>query len=241
MRKLAVLLSGSGRTLDNFHQRIRAGALRAEIQVVVSNVASALGLEKARRYGYPAFHAASDAEINGILAGYDIDLIALAGYLKLYTPPPQLRRSVLNIHPALIPSFCGAGFYGHHVHEAVKAKGCTVLEGAPISVIQTPRPRAAAPGSASGPAAGAADAKIDPAVQRARDSDARRILEGELQRAQAELATMQKEYNNGQPERLGSERNFQRYLDRVADMKAAIARKESDIAAIQREIAKLPQ
>lgn len=125
--------------------------------------------------------------------------------------------------------------------QEAKAKGCTVLEGAPISVIQTPRPRAAAPGSASGPAAGAADAKIDPAVQRARDSDARRILEGELQRAQAELATMQKEYNNGQPERLGSERNFQRYLDRVADMKAAIARKESDIAAIQREIAKLPQ
>ncbi len=126
MRKLAVLLSGSGRTLDNFHQRIRAGSLRAEIQVVVSNVASALGLEKARRYGYPAFHAASDAEINRILAGHDIDLIALAGYLKLYTPPPPLRRSVLNIHPALIPSFCGAGFYGHHVHEAVKAKGCTV-------------------------------------------------------------------------------------------------------------------
>ena len=126
MRKLAVLLSGSGRTLDNFHQRIRAGALHAEIQVVVSNVASALGLEKARRYGYPACHATSDAEINRILAGYDIDLIALAGYLKLYAPPPQLRRAVLNIHPALIPSFCGAGFYGHHVHEAVKAKGCTV-------------------------------------------------------------------------------------------------------------------
>ena len=126
MRKLAVLLSGSGRTLDNFHQRIRAGALRAEIQVVVSNVASALGLEKARRYGYPACHATSDAEINRILAGYDIDLIALAGYLKLYAPPPQLRRAVLNIHPALIPSFCGAGFYGHHVHEAVKANGCTV-------------------------------------------------------------------------------------------------------------------
>lgn len=121
--------------------------------------------------------------------------------------------------------------------QEAKAKGCTVLEGAPISVIATPRPRAAAPAAAASPA----DAKVDPAVQRARDSDARRILDGELRRAQADLATMQKEYNNGQPERLGSERNYQRYLDRVADMKAAIARKESDIAAIQREIAKLPQ
>jgi phosphoribosylglycinamide formyltransferase-1 len=123
---MAVLLSGSGRTLDNFHEWIVAGSLQARIQVVVSNVANALGLEKAKRYGYPAFFAGNNEAINDILAGYDIDLIALAGYLKLYTPPAPLLRSVLNIHPALIPSFCGAGFYGHHVHEAVKAKGCTV-------------------------------------------------------------------------------------------------------------------
>jgi phosphoribosylglycinamide formyltransferase-1 len=123
---MAVLLSGSGRTLDNFHERIVAGALRARIQVVIANVHDALGLEKARRYGYPAFHAADNDEINRIMAGYEVDLVVLAGYLKLYTPPERLRRSVLNIHPALIPSFCGAGFYGHHVHEAVKARGCTV-------------------------------------------------------------------------------------------------------------------
>lgn len=121
--------------------------------------------------------------------------------------------------------------------QEAKAKGCSVLEGAPISVIAAPRPRAVAPASGPRPA----DAKVDPAEQRARDSDARRILENELRRAEADLATMQKEFNNGEPERLGSERNFQRYLDRVADMKAAIGRKESDIAAIKREIAKLPQ
>lgn len=126
MRKMAVLLSGSGRTLDNFHERIASGTLHAEIQVVVSNVADALGLEKATRYGYPAFHATGNDEINRILAGYDVDLVALAGYLKLYAPPAHLTRAVLNIHPALIPSFCGAGYYGHHVHEAVKARGCTV-------------------------------------------------------------------------------------------------------------------
>lgn len=126
MRKLAVLLSGSGRTLDNFHACVQAGTLAARIEVVVANVAGALGLEKAKRYGYPAFYAKDNEAINRILAEYDIDLIVLAGYLKLYTPPEPLRRCVLNIHPALIPSFCGAGFYGHHVHEAVKAKGCTV-------------------------------------------------------------------------------------------------------------------
>uniref|UniRef100_UPI0040560696 formyltransferase family protein n=1 Tax=Candidatus Electronema sp. TaxID=2698783 RepID=UPI0040560696 len=126
MQKIAVLLSGSGRTLDNFHQRMQAGTLRAEIQVVISTAADALGLEKARRYGYPALHAVGSAATNAILADYELDLIVLAGYLKLYQPPEQLKRRVLNIHPSLIPAFCGPGFYGHHVHEAVLARGCTV-------------------------------------------------------------------------------------------------------------------
>lgn len=123
---MAVLLSGSGRTLDNFHDRIQAGTLNASIEVVIANVASALGLKKAENYGYPAFHAVGNAATNDIIARYDINLIALAGYLKLYSPPAHLRRQVLNIHPSLIPSFCGDGFYGHHVHEAVKARGCKV-------------------------------------------------------------------------------------------------------------------
>ncbi|MCI5144877.1 MAG: phosphoribosylglycinamide formyltransferase [Candidatus Electrothrix sp. AR3] len=126
MQKMAVLLSGSGRTLDNFHERIQTGSLKAEIQVVVSNMADALGLEKAKKYGYPAFHAVDTQAINKILSDYAIDLIALAGYLKLYQPPKHLKQRVLNIHPSLIPSFCGPGFYGHYVHEAVKARGCTV-------------------------------------------------------------------------------------------------------------------
>ncbi len=126
MLKMAVLLSGSGRTLDNFHERITDGSMAAEIQVVISNVSSALGLEKARRYGYPAFHAVGSELTNRILAGYEVDVICLAGYLKLYTPPPHLSRAVINIHPSLIPSFCGAGFYGHRVHRAVKERGCTV-------------------------------------------------------------------------------------------------------------------
>lgn len=126
MLKVAVLLSGSGRTLDNFHERIKDGSLACEIQVVISNVKGVLGLEKAVNYGYPAFHAAGNSEINNILKDYDIDVICLAGYLKLYSPPQELARCVVNIHPALIPSFCGDGFYGHHVHSALKARGCTL-------------------------------------------------------------------------------------------------------------------
>ena len=126
MRKMAVLLSGSGRTLDNFHERIQDDSLHAEINVVVSNVRDVLGLQKARKYGYPNFHAETNEAINGILKDYDVDLICLAGYLKLYEPPPELARHVLNIHPALIPSFCGEGFYGMRVHRAVKEKGAMV-------------------------------------------------------------------------------------------------------------------
>ena len=117
-----------------------------------------------------------------------------------------------------------------------KEKGCKVLEGEPVTVIQGLKPRSG-PTASSGPAG----SRIDPAEQRARDNDARRILEAELQREQERLAAMKLEYNNGEPERQGNERNYQKYIDRVADMKAAIARKESDIAALKREIAKQPQ
>ncbi|HKJ13403.1 MAG: phosphoribosylglycinamide formyltransferase [Desulfobulbaceae bacterium] len=126
MQKMAVLLSGSGRTLDNFHERIQDGSLNAEIKVVISNVKDVLGLQKAEKYGYPNYHAVGNGAINEILKDYDVNLICLAGYLKLYEPPPELQRNVLNIHPALIPSFCGDGFYGMRVHRAAKAKGVTV-------------------------------------------------------------------------------------------------------------------
>ena len=124
--KMAVLLSGSGRTLDNFHERILAGTMQGSIEVVVSNVPGVLGLEKAEKYGYPAFVASDNDETNRIIGNYDIDLILLAGYLKLYEPPAELSKSVINIHPSLIPSFCGAGFYGMRVHRAIKERGVRV-------------------------------------------------------------------------------------------------------------------
>lgn len=126
MLKMAVLISGSGRTLDNFHERSIDGRLQAKIEVVVSNVAGVLGLEKAEKYGYPAFHESDNEKINDIISQYDVDIVCLAGYLKLYTPPQNLMKRVINIHPSLIPSFCGDGYYGHHVHSNVKKRGCTV-------------------------------------------------------------------------------------------------------------------
>lgn len=116
-----------------------------------------------------------------------------------------------------------------------RERGCRTLEGAPITIIQSSKPR-----PVPSTAVGAATTRVDPADQRARDSDSRRILETELQREQERLAQMQTEFNNGQPERLGNEKNYQKYLDRVTDLKSAIARKEGDIAAIRREIQKLP-
>jgi hypothetical protein len=129
--------------------------------------------------------------------------------------------------------------------EEARERGCRVIEGAPVTVIQAPRPRAAlapspSPASTHPAAAGGGASRVDPAQQRARDTDARRILEAELRKEEERLAALLREYNNGEPERRGDERNYQKYLDRVAEMKAGIARKEADIAAIKRELAKLP-
>jgi hypothetical protein len=117
-----------------------------------------------------------------------------------------------------------------------KDKGCRTLEGAPITVIQSVKPRPGAPVPAVSRGEGS---KVDANEQRVRDTDARRILESELKKEEEQLAGLQKEYNNGEPERRGDEKNFQKYQDRVAELKASIARKESDIAALKRELGKL--
>jgi hypothetical protein len=117
-------------------------------------------------------------------------------------------------------------------------RGCKVVEGGNVTVVQSRPPAAKAPAVASAPRS--AESRVSDTDQRARDSDARRILENELKREEEQLANLQKEFNNGEPERLGNERNYQKYLDRVAELKANIARKESDIASIKRELSKLP-
>ena len=130
--------------------------------------------------------------------------------------------------------------------EAIE-RGCKTLEGTPITIIQSPVRREPAKPAASGAqgttgsgASGNGSARVDPAEQRARDSDRRKILESELKREEEALATLQRDYTAGEAERRGDERNYAKYQERLAEMKAAIARKEADIAAIKREIAKLP-
>lgn len=116
--------------------------------------------------------------------------------------------------------------------------GCKKIEGTPITIIQMTKPRPS--GTPVPAAAGSSTRTVEPQAQRARDSDARRILETELKTEENRLATMKLDYNNGQPERQGDEKNYQRYIDRVSEMNAAIARKEVDVTALRREIAKLP-
>jgi hypothetical protein len=126
--------------------------------------------------------------------------------------------------------------YTNTVSEA-QAKNCKVISGGNVTVIQSTKP-AAGVKVASAIQSGQ---RVDAADQRAKDSDARLILDSELKRAEAKQAELLKEYNNGEPEKLGPEtRNQQKYLDRVAELKASISRNESDIAGIKRELGRLP-
>jgi formyltetrahydrofolate-dependent phosphoribosylglycinamide formyltransferase len=138
--RLAVLISGGGTTLQNLIERIAAASLRAEIAVVVSSSARAAGLRHAQKAQIPA-HVAQRKSFPGVAefstAIFDhcrdakVDLVVMAGWLKLVEIPPDFNGRVVNIHPALVPLFCGKGMYGPRVHEAVlaagmKLSGCTV-------------------------------------------------------------------------------------------------------------------
>lgn len=129
--------------------------------------------------------------------------------------------------------------YTNNANEA-KARGCKPMEGGNITIIQGATPRAApAPRAAAG-SAPRSPARADSPEQRARDSDARQILEAELRKAEERLAQAQKAYAGGQPEKEGIEsRNHQRYLDRVAELKSAVGRAESDVDSLKRELGRL--
>ncbi len=138
--RLAVLLSGSGTTLQNFIDCIRDGRLTATIVVVIASRADAGGLERARTAGIPAVavprKAFADVDrfndaLHAELDRHQFDLIVLSGFLSPFQLRNRYRGRVLNIHPALIPAFCGKGYYGEKVHQAVieagvKVSGCTV-------------------------------------------------------------------------------------------------------------------
>lgn len=116
-----------------------------------------------------------------------------------------------------------------------RAKGCKLVEGGNVTVVQ------GASSAKTTPSAGNNTSKVDSSQQKARDSDRRLILQDELKKALARQEELKKEYNNGEPEKQGGEaRNYQKYLDRVAELKASLARNESDIAGLRREIDRLP-
>jgi formyltetrahydrofolate-dependent phosphoribosylglycinamide formyltransferase len=138
--RVAVLLSAGGTTLQNLLDRIADGRLRAEIGLVVSSRGDAYGLTRAERAGVPtavverkkfASRADFSERIFDLCRQARAELVCLAGFLQLLHIPDDFQGRVLNIHPSLIPAFCGKGYYGHHVHEAalaygVKVSGCTV-------------------------------------------------------------------------------------------------------------------
>jgi len=138
--KLAVLLSGNGSSLENLFEHIDAGDLPAEIVVVLSSKPDAFGLERARRRGVPAIavprkqfadvRSFNDA-LHAELSGFEIDLVALLGFLSPFELRGRYEGRTLNVHPSLIPAFAGRGFYGARVHRAVldagvKLSGATV-------------------------------------------------------------------------------------------------------------------
>lgn len=137
--RTVVLLSGSGTTLQNLIDRKERGELPINIVLVVSSRKDAYGIERAKKHGIPYrviarkdFESweAFNAELSAAVDCVKPDLICFAGFMLLFRPDSKYYGRIMNIHPALIPAFCGKGMYGHHVHESVieagvKITGCT--------------------------------------------------------------------------------------------------------------------
>ena len=133
---------------------------------------------------------------------------------------------------------------------SAQQRDCKVVEGGNVTVVQGTRPAAAAAAAPAGNSASSANnavrapagsPRVEGVDQRARDGEVRSVLESELRKAEARQTELQKNFNNGEPEKQGNEaRNYQKYVDRVGEMKAEMARNDSDIAGLRREIGRLP-
>jgi formyltetrahydrofolate-dependent phosphoribosylglycinamide formyltransferase len=133
--QLAVLLSGSGTTLQNLVDRISDGSLNAKIATVIASRSGIKGIDRAREAGLPCHlvEAAKYSDVRDFSGGVfkiceqaHADLICLAGWLSLLDVPPAFAGRIMNIHPALLPGFGGKGMYGRHVHQAVLDHGCKI-------------------------------------------------------------------------------------------------------------------
>jgi formyltetrahydrofolate-dependent phosphoribosylglycinamide formyltransferase len=133
--RLGVLISGGGTTLINILEYIKQGRLNAEVAVVISSRSTVAGVEKAKDAGlnvkiirkkdFPDVDEFS-TRIEEEFVAANVDLVIQGGWLCLWKIPPRYKNRVMNIHPALLPSFGGQGMWGHHVHEAVLEAGCKI-------------------------------------------------------------------------------------------------------------------
>jgi len=127
---------------------------------------------------------------------------------------------------------CG-NTYTNDPREA-QAKGCKPVQGGNVTIVEGTKVNKAAPARSE------AGQRVSSNEQKARDAEARSILEAELKKAQARRDEIAKEYNNGEPQKMGPEhKNYQKYLDRVAELKAALERADQDVAGLQRELARV--
>lgn len=128
MLNIAVCVSGGGTDLQSIIDACEAGKINGQIRLVISNRKKAYGLERARLHGIQAEWIKDEDEILKRFEEEKIDVVVLAGYLAIVGDKliEKYKNRIINIHPSLIPSFCGSGFYGMHVHEAVFKRGVKV-------------------------------------------------------------------------------------------------------------------
>ena len=133
MLNIGVLISGGGTNLQAVIDGTESGEIKGQVKVVISSKQGAYGLERAKNHNIKAICETDEDKIIEILKENKIDLVVLAGYLKIISPKlvNEFRNKMINIHPSLIPSFCGAGFSGEKVHQGVidygaKVTGATV-------------------------------------------------------------------------------------------------------------------
>ena len=133
MLNIGVLISGGGSNLQAIIDDCEKGEINGNIKVVISNKEDAFGLERDKKHNIGAVCEKDEDKVIKILKEENIDLVVLAGYLKIISPKfvSEFENKIMNIHPSLIPSFCGDGFYGERVHQAVidygaKVSGATV-------------------------------------------------------------------------------------------------------------------
>lgn len=133
MVKIGVLISGGGTNLQAIIDGCENKSINGEVKVVISNKEDAYGLERARNHKITAICEKDENKIIEILKENEVELVILAGYLKIVSPKlvNEYRNKIINIHPSLIPAFCGKGYYGEKVHQGVidygaKVTGATV-------------------------------------------------------------------------------------------------------------------